>query len=80
MTIDVKAECANAKKRIAQGTGDNRDRVMIALLDSTANVLLANGELYRKNEGLESQVRDLTRTNDMLATRLSRLSSPNMIQ
>lgn len=79
MTVDVKAESAAAKQRIKNKTNDNRDLTIVALLDATGTALLGNTELYKKNLRLQEelkaihvQVRDLTRNNDMLETRMAR--------
>lgn len=79
MTVDIKAESAAAKQRIKTNRADNRDHTIVALLDATGTALLGNTELYKKNLHLQEnlklaqeQIRTLTRTNDMQATRLAR--------
>lgn len=79
MTIDVNAIALQAKQRIKNGTHDERDTLIVTLLNETANALLSSAENYktaiqlRKEMGAtQEQVRSLTRANDILASKLAK--------
>ena len=81
MTINVNAIVLQAKQRIKSGTHDERDTLIVTLLNETANALLASTEHYKTTLQLrkdmdmsQDQVRTLTRANDILASKLAKTS------